>query len=71
MANLTTAQKRALEWFAANEPIGLFPFDGPSRQVRLNLERMGFIEIVDRRQGHFIKFARTEAGRRALENRDG
>lgn len=70
---LTPAQRKALQWFKAHEPVGAFPMDGPSLSFVRRLVRMGLVEEVGREPGRFgfTKFARTTAGRAALAENGG
>lgn len=67
MSRLTKAQRAALEWFAENSPAGWFPIPGPSRQVRLNLERLGYVAIANAGEQGLVLFTITPAGRAALQ----
>lgn len=72
MSKLTPAQKRALTWIEANEPVSAFPCDGIAPDLRFvkRLEKMGFVESVGREPGMFgfIKFALTGHGRSLLHS---
>lgn len=78
MARLTEAQRKALEWFKTNEPVSWFPCDGsgPSLRFVKRLTKLGLVEQVGKEFGNgfgafgFTKYARTAAGRRALEEQE-
>lgn len=69
---LTKQQKSALEWFADHEPASAFPCDGsgPSLRFVKRLVKIGLVEEVGVERGMwgFTKFARSGAGRRALQD---
>ena len=66
--DLTRAQRRDLEWFAARTSAHLFGAGGPSLTMVRRLRDAGLVEIVGKEPGvfGFAKFAISEAGRRAL-----
>lgn len=70
MSKLTPAQKRALAWIEANEPVSMFPCDGSAPSARFvgKLVDLGFVESVGREAGMFgfSKFALTDHGRSLL-----
>jgi hypothetical protein len=74
MKRLTKAQRKAMEWVAANEPVGTFPLDGIAPDMRFvtkRLVRLGYVERVgtEAQRGFFAfsTFALTDAGREALK----
>lgn len=77
MSKLTKAQRKAMEWVRANEPVSKFPCDGTAPNIRLVtklLVTLGYVEKVGIEPGpgtlSFSKFALTDAGRAALSQKD-
>jgi len=75
---LTKAQRKAMEWVRANEPVGTFPLDGTAPDMRFvtkRLVKLGYVERAGKEtQGGFFAyttFALTDAGRAALNHTDG
>lgn len=65
---LTPAQRKALQWISAREPVSAFTADGPSLRFVKKLIDLGLVESVGVEPGRwgFTKFATTDAGRSAL-----
>lgn len=74
---LTKAQKRALEWLAANGPVGAIPIAVTNLAMIRKLIVLGYAEESGREPGlmGFIKYRVSDAGRQVLsthgEPRDG
>lgn len=72
MRKLTKAQRKAMEWVLANEPVSTFPLDGIAPDMRFVTRRLvglGYVEEVGKEGGRifaFSKFALSSAGRAAL-----
>lgn len=70
MSKLTPAQKRALTWIEANEPVCTFPCNGTAPSTRFvgKLVDLGFVESCGQEAGRFgfTKFALTDHGRSLL-----
>lgn len=66
---MTPIQFKALEWFAANGPIGWFDANAPTRHTRRRLEQAGWIAPLPAQSMQVLKFEITEAGRKALAAR--
>ena len=80
MGKLTKAQRKALEWVRAHEPVGSFPCDGTAPDMRFVTRRLvslGYVERVgtEAQRGFFAfsTYALTEAARLALaeDGREG
>jgi hypothetical protein len=70
---LTKAQRTALEWIQAREPIGQFPLSGgPKLGFVRKLKDAGLIEERGKEPGRlfaFVRYGLSQAGRDALAGR--